>query len=165
MTTRSLVRASLLCAATALALSACFRSRAARTTPETAGSAEATAGGCAAAGPAPEAERADVAPPGRYRGRADDGSADLELREDGSFVLTWQDSVRMQQGQWSGRYEFVRSGIGEAFRASQVQEAIDGRVVSECASRSLAVLGIDRERAGFSLSISPLGDVAFRPAQ
>jgi hypothetical protein len=71
----------------------------------------------------------------------------------------------MQQGQWSGRYEFVRSGIGDAFRASQVQEAIDGRVVSECASRSLAVLGIDRERAGFSLSISPLGDVAFRPAQ
>lgn len=122
---------------------------------------------CPEPSPVPESERVEVVPAGRYAGTAESGGgrAELELRADGTFVLTWQDPTRMEQGQWSGRYAWVRSGIGEALSLVHVQEALNGRRMRECGTRSLAVLRIDRRARQFALSLSSLGTVTFRPAR
>lgn len=104
-----------------------------------------------------------LVPYGTYRGTGRDLSAELTLRDNHSFVLSWTHAITGEQGQWDGRFEWKKAGIGEVLHLMGVREAINARRGPMTRDERLAVMGIDAEHATFSVAIGQLGTLEFSP--
>lgn len=139
----------------------------------------------AAAGPWPSAQKSSRAEPtrparpvitaenrlvlmpyGRYSGKAELGTAQLELREDQTFVLSWQVPIRQREGQLTGTFEWLKNAAGfESLAFWDVREAINGTLTGNTSDRTQAVLRLDRDLHHFTLSLPDLGEVSFKPTK
>lgn len=104
-------------------------------------------------------------PYGHYSGRADLGSATLDLGQDQTFTLVWKVPAAGRQGQWSGTFEWTRNSAGfESLELYDVREAINGQVGDGTRDHRQAVLHLDTEAHTFAITVPDLGTVDFKPA-
>ena len=106
-----------------------------------------------------------LVPHGRYKGAGAGVTAELTLSADSTFVLTWSAERRLEQGQWTGRFAWIKGGIGDSLSLREVREAINARRSSGFRDETLAVTRVDRARNAFAVSLGNLGTVEFQPSR
>lgn len=100
-------------------------------------------------------------PHGKYKGTYPDGSATLDLMEDGKFHLYYVNRYTKEEKQWMGKFAWKKQGIGEVLNLCGVRSGSAERVDPMTRDISSAVMGFDQQESKFRVSLDGIGETEF----
>lgn len=100
-------------------------------------------------------------PNGKYNGTYADGTATLDLMDDGKFHLSYVNRYTKEERQWMGAFAWKKQGIGEVLNLCGVRSGTAERVDATTRDLSSAVVGFDKQESKFRVSLDRIGETEF----